>query len=131
MRNKIIVCCSLLLASGTALSQQSLLNAAQSLQNAQGVGQAVTTPAPSLTDQLENAAEQELLQAAPAPIQQGIQTYEQAQQLNNAVGAVTGNSGGSSLGALGGAALGSGSALSNPLGAGALPVGGMPTLPGQ
>ena len=132
MRNKIIVCCSLLLASGTALSQQSLLNAAQSLQNAQGVGQAVTAPAPSLTDQLENAAEQKLLQAAPAPIQQSVQTYQQAQQLNNAVGAVTGNSGsGSALNALGGAAVGSDSSLSNPLGAAAIGSGAAPAASGS
>ena len=76
----------------------------------------MTAPAPTLTNQLENAAEQQLLQAAPAPIQQGVQTYEQAQQLNNAVGAVTGNPGGSALNALGGAAAGSGSSLNNPLG---------------
>ena len=139
MRNKIILSCSLLLVAGTTLAQQSLLNAAQALQGAQSTSQAVSAPAPSLTDQVENAAEQKLLQAAPASIQQDVQTYQQAQQLNNAVGAVTGNSGGSALGTLGGAALGSGSSLSNPLGAGALggagsalnPVGAAPAVPAQ
>jgi hypothetical protein len=123
MRNKIIIICStLFLASNTALAQQSLLNAAQALQGAQSASQAVTAPAPSVTDQLENAAEQKLLQAAPAPIQQGVQTYQQAQQLKNAVGSVTGNSGGSALSTLGGAAVGSGASLNNPLGAGAAPA---------
>jgi hypothetical protein len=140
MRNKIIIGCSFLLASSAALAQQSLLNAAQTLQGAQSASQAVTVPAPSLTDQLENAAEQKLLQAAPAPIQQGVQTYQQAQQLNNAVGALTGNSGGSALGALGGAAVGSGTSLNNPLGAAALgagagsslnPAGAAPAAPGS
>jgi hypothetical protein len=127
MRNKtIILSCSLLLVAGAAMAQQSLLNAAQALQGAQSVGQAVTAPVPSLTDQVENAAEQKLLQAAPAPIQQGVQTYQQAQQLNNAVGAVTGNSGGSALNALGGAAVGADTSLSNPLGAAA--VGASPAL---
>jgi hypothetical protein len=138
MQSRIIICCSLLMASASVFAQQSLQNAAQALQNAQGLNQSVTAPAPSLTDQLENAAEQKLLQAAPAPIQQGIQTYQQAQQLNNAVGAVTGNSGGSALNALGGAAVGSGSSLSNPLGAAAIgagsainPVGNTPAASGS
>lgn len=79
MKNNTILFCSLVLASSAALAQQSLLNAGQA-----------ATPAPSLTDQVENAAEQKLLQAAPAPVQQGVQKLQQAQQLQNAVGAVSG-----------------------------------------
>ena len=79
MKTKTIFFCSLVLASSTAFAQQSLLNA----------GQAATS-APSMTDQIQNTAEQKLLQAAPAPIQQGVQKFQQAQQLQNAVGAVSG-----------------------------------------
>jgi len=129
MRNKIIIGCSLLLASSIALAQQSLLNAAQALQGAQSTSQATTAPAPSMTDQLENAAEQKLLQAAPASIQQDVQTYQQAQQLNNAVGAVTGNSGGSPLSTLGGAAVGSGASLNNPLGGAGSALNPLTTTP--
>ncbi len=133
MRNKIIISCSLLLASSAALAQQSLLNAAQALQGAQSTSQATTAPAPSITDQLENAAEQKLLQAAPASIQQDVQNYQEMQQLQNAVGG--GSSGtGSVLNPLGGAAIGSGSSLSNPLGgAGSLlsPSTTTPPTPGN
>lgn len=63
MKNNIIMLCIFMLASGTAYSQSLLNPAGQSIEGA-------------AKNQLENSAEQKLLQSAPSGVQQGLQEIE-------------------------------------------------------
>ena len=86
MQKIAILISSLLLVSGNVLAQQSLFDTAnQTLDKAQDANAVVNGTPASLQDQAEQSAKDKLYQAAPGELQQGVQTYDAAQQLKSSV----------------------------------------------
>ena len=99
MHNKVILLTSLLFASNMVMAQQSLLDAAsQGLQTGKAVEEGVKkTPADlaadvknAATQKAEQAVKQQVIQAAPAEVKQGVETVNKVKTTVDAAPKSTG-----------------------------------------